>query len=230
MLQAVVFDFDGVLANSEPLHLRAFQSVLSARGLALSAQEYYEAYVGFDDETVFRELAHDRGLRVTDGWVAGLTSEKMDALQRLLQGASPLFPGAAAAVRAMAARVPVAVASGAVRREIVQMLDGEELTGVFTAIVAAGETERGKPAPDPYRRAVELMEVASGAVLDPAHVVAVEDSLQGLASARAAGLQTIALSTTFRPEALTGAALVLPDISAVTFERLNALWTRVSDA
>src|SRR3970040_26622 len=119
MLQAVVFDFDGVLANSEPLHLRAFQSVLSARGLALSAQEYYEAYVGFDDETVFRELAHDRGLRVTDGWVAGLTSEKMDALQRLLQGASPLFPGAAAAVRAMAARVPVAVASGAVRREIV---------------------------------------------------------------------------------------------------------------
>jgi len=230
MLQAVVFDFDGVLANSEPLHLRAFQSVLSGRGVALSAQEYYEAYVGLDDETVFRQLARERGLAATDAWVAALTAEKMDVLQRLLQGASPLFPGAAGAVRAMAARVPVAVASGAVRREILQVLDGGGLTEVFTAIVAAGETELSKPAPHPYRRAVELIEVATGDALDPARVAAVEDSLQGLASARAAGLRTVALSTTFRPEALQGATMVLPDISAVTFERLNTMWTRVSEA
>jgi beta-phosphoglucomutase len=228
MLQAVVFDFDGVLANSEPLHLRAYQSVLRGHGLALSAQEYYEAYVGYDDETVFRELARDRGLSVTDEWVAGITSEKMEALQRLLQGASPLFPGASAAVRAMAAHVPVAVASGAVRREIEQMLDHDDLASVFTAIVAAGDTERSKPAPDPYRHAVELMAAATRRPLDPARVVAVEDSLQGLASARAAGLRTVALATTFRPEALREAALVLPDISAVTFERLATLWPGAS--
>lgn len=224
MLQAVVFDFDGVLANSEPLHLRAYQSVLSAHGLSLSAQEYYETYLGFDDETVFRELARERNLPVTEDWVTGLTAEKGRALQKLLRAASPLFPGAAAAVRAMAARVPVGLASGALRHEIVQVLEAEDLPDVFTAIVAVGDTPRSKPAPDPYARAVELIETATGSPLDPDRVVAVEDSLQGLASARAAGLRTVALATTYRPELLKEAALVLPDISSVTYDRLAALW------
>ena len=224
MLQAVVFDFDGVLANSEPLHLRAFQSVLAGVGLAMSAQEYYETYVGLDDQTVFRELARDRQLAVGEPWVQRLTSQKMSILQDLLAGASPLFPGAAACVRELAARVPVAVSSGAVRREILQVLDTENMAGLFTAIVAAGETPRSKPAPDPYRRAVELLEEATGTSIEAARVVAIEDSLQGLASARAAGLQAVALSTTYRPEVLTEAVLVLPDISAVTYDRLAALW------
>lgn len=224
MLQAVVFDFDGVLANSEPLHLRAYQSVLSAHGLSLSAQEYYETYLGFDDETVFRELARERNLPVTEDWVTGLTAEKARSLQQLLRAASPLFPGAAAAVRAMAARVPVGLASGALRHEIVQVLEAEDLPDVFTAIVAVGDTPRSKPAPDPYARAVELIETATGNPLDPDRVVAVEDSLQGLASARAAGLRTVALATTYRPELLKEAALVLPDISCVTYDRLVALW------
>lgn len=224
MLQAVVFDFDGVLANSEPLHLRAYQSVLSAHGLSLSAQEYYETYLGFEDETVFRELARERNLPVTEDWVTGLTAEKARSLQQLLRAASPLFPGAAAAVRAMAARVPVGLASGALRHEIVQVLEAEDLPDVFTAIVAVGDTPRSKPAPDPYARAVELIETATGNPLDPDCVVAVEDSLQGLASARAAGLRTVALATTYRPELLKEAALVLPDISCVTYDRLVALW------
>ena len=224
MLQAVVFDFDGVLANSEPLHLRAFQSVLAGAGLALSAQEYYETYVGLDDQTVFRELARDRQVAAGEPWVQRLTSQKMSILQELLAGASPLFPGAAACVRELAARVPVAVSSGAVRREILQVLDTENLAGLFTAIVAAGETPRSKPAPDPYRRAVELLEEAAGTSIEAARVVAIEDSLQGLTSARAAGLQAVALSTTYRPEVLTEAVLVLPDISAVTYDRLAALW------
>jgi beta-phosphoglucomutase len=224
MLQAVVFDFDGVLANSEPLHLRAYQSVLSGHGLSLSAQEYYETYLGFDDETVFRELARERNLPVTEDWVTGLTSEKARALQQLLRAASPLFPGAAASVRAMAARVPVGLASGALRHEILQVLEAEDLPDVFTAIVAVGDTPRSKPSPDPYARAVELIEAATGSPLDPDRVVAVEDSLQGLASARAAGLRTVALATTYRPELLKEAALVLPDISSVTYDRLASLW------
>jgi beta-phosphoglucomutase len=226
MLQAVVFDFDGVLANSEPLHLRAFQSVLSERGLSLSAQEYYETYVGYDDETVFRALARERRLEVGPGWVTQITAAKSVVMHDLLARASPLFTGAADAVRELAARVPVAVASGALRHEILQVLEAEDLCGIFTAIVAAGETPNGKPAPDPYRRAVELMSSRTGTAIEPTKVVAVEDSIQGLESARAAGLQAVAVSTTYRPELLVEAAavLVLPDISAVTYDRLSALW------
>jgi beta-phosphoglucomutase-like phosphatase (HAD superfamily) len=124
----------------------------------------------------------------------------------------------------MAARVPVGLASGALRHEIVQVLEAEDLPDVFTAIVAVGDTPRSKPAPDPYARAIELIETATGSALDPDRVVAVEDSLQGLASARAAGLRTVALATTYRPELLKEAALVLPDISCVTYDRLVALW------
>jgi beta-phosphoglucomutase len=226
MLQAVVFDFDGVLANSEPLHLRAFQSVLSKRGVALSAQEYYETYVGYDDETVFRELARERQLKIGPEGVAQLTAAKSTVMQDLLARGSPLFPGAAHVVRQLAARVPVAVASGAQRREILQVLEIEHLCALFTAIVAAGETPNGKPAPDPYQRAVELMSMETGTPIEPARVVAVEDSIQGLESARAAGLQAVAVSTTYRPELLVEAAavLVLPDISALTYDRLEALW------
>jgi beta-phosphoglucomutase len=228
MLQAVVFDFDGVLANSEPLHLRAFQLALSDHGQPLSAQEYYETYVGFDDETVFRELARDRQLAATEQWIARLMSEKAGYLQQLLASASPLFSGASRCVRDLAARVPVAVASGALRQEIIQVLEMDALDGVFAAIVAAGETPRGKPAPDPYQRAVELMSVATGTSFEPARVVAIEDSIQGLESARAAGLQAVAVSTTYRAEVLTEAeaVLVLPDISAVTYDRLAALWSQ----
>jgi beta-phosphoglucomutase len=226
MLQAVVFDFDGVLANSEPLHLRAFQSVLSQFGVALSAQEYYETYVGYDDETVFRELARERQLKIGPEGVAQLTAAKSTVMQDLLARASPLFTGAGQVVRQLAARVPVAVASGAQRHEILQVLQTEHLCSLFTAIVAAGETPKGKPAPDPYQRAVELMSIETGTPIEPARVVAVEDSIQGLESARAAGLQAVAVSTTYRPELLVEAAavLVLPDISALTYDRLEALW------
>ena len=223
MLQAVVFDFDGVLANSEPLHLQAFQSVLAEDGFALSAQEYYEQYVGFDDEGVFRRMAQTWGVADADRWVARQTSRKAARMQALLDGDSTLFPGAAACVRDLSARVPLAVASGAMRDEIVHVLDAAGLSAAFTAIVAAGETPRGKPAPDPYRRAVELVERARGTRLDPIRIVAIEDTTQGLMAARAAGLRTVGLTTTSRAFEAGLADAVLPAVAAVTFERLAVL-------
>jgi beta-phosphoglucomutase len=223
LLRAVVFDFDGVLANSEPLHLQAFQAALAEDGDGLSVQEYYERYVGFDDEGVFRRIAASRGVPDADVWVARLVARKASHMQTLLTGRSPLFAGAAECVRSLAARVPVAIASGAIREEILQILERQRLAGTFTAIVAAGETPEGKPAPDPYARALELLSEARGTRLEPDTVVAIEDSQQGLLSARAAGLRTVGLATTFRAAELTLADLVLPGISAVTFERLSQL-------
>ena len=226
MLQAVVFDFDGVLANSEPLHLQAFQSVLAERGYALSAQEYYEQYVGFDDESVFRRMAEEWRLGHPEAWVRELMARKAARMQELLTGASALFPGAADCVRSLSARVPVAVASGAARDEILQVLEDAGVAAAFTAVVAAGETPRGKPAADPYRRAVDLMVSALGTPLEPASVVAVEDSVQGLLAARAAGLRTVGLTTTYRGFERGLADVVLPAVADVTFDRLSALCAR----
>lgn len=223
MLQAVVFDFDGVLANSEPLHLQAFQAAVAEDGFALSAEEYYEQYVGFDDEAVFRRMTEAWRVADAEPWIARMMTSKAARLQALLDGAATLFPGAAACVRSLSARVPVAVASGAIRNEILHVLDAAGLAGAFTAIVAAGEAPRSKPAPDPYRRAVELMSRAVGTRLEPAFVVGIEDSAQGLAAARAAGLRTVGLTTTYRRFERGQADAVLPSIAAVTFDRLSAL-------
>jgi beta-phosphoglucomutase len=223
VLQGIVLDFDGVVVNSEPLHLRAFQEVLAARGHTLSAKEYYECYVGLDDAAMFAAFARDRGLTASDGWVRRAIEAKTVRMQALLGNGSPLFPGAAECIRELAGAVPVAIASGALRHEILMVLDEAGLTRCFTAIIAAGETAHGKPAPDPYKRAVELLGVPSGARLDPRSVVAVEDTTQGLAAARAARLRTVAVTTTYPAHVVSSADVVVPTLREVTLPLLGAL-------
>ena len=123
MLEAVFFDFDGVIADSEPLHLRAYQAVLRADGIDLDKSEYYARYLGYDDVGLFEALANDRRLPLTaakiDEWVAA----KSRIVEEMLSNGSVLFPGAAACVKMFAERVPLAVASGALEPEIEIVLD-----------------------------------------------------------------------------------------------------------
>jgi beta-phosphoglucomutase len=223
MLQAIVLDFDGVIANSEPLHLRAFQEVLAAGGHSLSAQEYYTRYVGLDDAGMFAAFAADHGLPADDRWVQDLIGAKTTRMQDLLRDGTLLFPGVVARIRELAAAVPMAIASGALRHEIALVLEEAGIAGCFVAIVAAGETPRGKPAPDPYARAVELLGQSAGSLMDPARVVAVEDTIQGIASARAARLRTVAVTTTYPAEALSTADTVVPTLRDVTVPLLASL-------
>ena len=102
MLRAVVFDFDGVIANSEPLHYRAFRDVLAEWQVALSESDYYRDYLGFDDLGVFRQLAVDRGLEWSSDRLAELVAIKAACMERLEADVSILFPGAGAAVRRLA--------------------------------------------------------------------------------------------------------------------------------
>src|SRR3954471_3098761 len=147
MLHGVVLDFDGVVVNSEPLHLRAFQEVLAAAGDTLSAHDYYTRYVGFDDAAMFRAFAEDRGRPVSDSMVQGWIEKKTARMQALLRDCSTLFAGAPERIREMAPAAPLAIASGALRHEILLVLEEAGLASCFSAIVAAGETVRGKPAP-----------------------------------------------------------------------------------
>src|SRR5204863_4541313 len=122
-LQAIVFDFDGVIADSEPLHLKAYQQALAEDGLLLDRDEYFARYLGYDDVGMLQALASDRGLAWTDRHITALVARKGAKLQALLEGDEVLFPGAAAFVRAAAAEVPIAIASGAMRHEILQIVE-----------------------------------------------------------------------------------------------------------
>jgi beta-phosphoglucomutase len=139
-LQAIVFDFDGVIANSEPLHLKAFQQVLADEGIFLSADDYYLHYLGFDDVGLFRALGVDHDIRMDDDRVAALVRRKSAKLREILDGGSVLFPGAAEFIRTAASHVPLAIASGALRHEILEIIEAAGLADLFAAIVAAGDT------------------------------------------------------------------------------------------
>lgn len=204
-VQAIVFDFDGVIADSEPLHLRSYQAILEPHGVTLDTKTYCERYLGFDDLGALRMIAQDYGLLLADEEIELLMEAKTRHFEAIVSGADVLYPGAAACARALAEVWPVGVASGAVRHEIELMLKGAALSGTFKFIVAAGETDRTKPAPDPYLRAAELHGVA------PASCVAIEDSHWGLQSARSAGMRTIAITHTYARDILVPHADVVVD-------------------
>jgi len=223
-LQAIVFDFDGVIANSEPLHFTAFKQALDEDGIELTAADYYSHYLGYDDVGVFQALGRDRGLPMSADRVAELVTRKGDRLQTLLANGSVLFPGAVEFIRQAADAVPIAIASGALRHEIDEILDAAGIAPLFKTIVASGDTPEGKPSPAPYQLAFEQLRAETRELLDPRRIVAIEDSRWGLESARGAGLRCVGVTNSYPARALEGAAeLIVESLSTLTLDELDRL-------
>lgn len=214
---AIVFDFDGVLANSEPLHLRSYQTVLSERGVTLERDEYYRHYLGFDDVTAFRTLSERRGLGWSADDIATVLARKTVIFDEIVASTDVLYPEARACVERLAARMPLGIASGALRHEIVAILQRAGLERHFQFIVAAGDTANCKPSPDPYRRAARLH------ALPPERCVAIEDSRWGIESAKDAGLHCIGITQTYPPADLPGADAIIGSLDEFTVELLARL-------
>jgi beta-phosphoglucomutase len=223
-LRAIVFDFDGVIANSEPLHFRAFRDVLAQEGVELTMQAYYERFLGYDDRGVFSAVSVERGLAWSPPNVSRLVARKAICLEELERDVSVLFPGAAEAIRRAAAAVPLAIASGALGPEIRRILDHAGLTRHFAAIVSAEDTPASKPAPDPYRRALALLaQSMNDAALRASDCVAIEDSRWGLESARAAGLRTVGVTSSYGAGELSLADLIIPSLVELDLRELHRL-------
>jgi beta-phosphoglucomutase len=220
LLKAIVFDFDGVIANSEPLHFRAYRDVLQGERVDLSEADYYAKYLGYDDLGAFAAVARDRGLTWPAKLVARLVALKAERMEELERDGSVLFPGARAAIEAAAGAMPIAIASGALGAEIRRVLDHSKLTTHFTAIVAAEDTPASKPAPDPYLRAVALLSSARGPLF-AADCIAIEDSHWGIESARAAGLRTVAVAHTYKASELGTADMIIPSMADFNLDAIR---------
>jgi beta-phosphoglucomutase len=222
-LHAIIFDFDGVIADSEPLHLRAFQRALGDAGHVLTAEEYYARYLGYDDVGAFRAFSEERRLGWTVSDIASLIERKGVTLQGLMHDGGVLFPGAVDFIRAAAAAVPVAIASGALRHEIDEIIDAAGVAGLFGTIVASGDTPESKPSPAPYRLAFDRLCASTGRALDPRRCVAIEDSRWGLESARGAGLRCVGVTTSYAAHELVGAELIAGGLKDLTVGALETL-------
>jgi beta-phosphoglucomutase len=222
-LQAIVFDFDGVIADSEPLHLRAFQQILAEERIELSAADYYSRYLGYDEAGLFQALAVDRAVTMTDRQVTELVARKGVRLQQMLHDDHVLFPGAVEFIRTAAAEVPIAIASGALKPEILSIIEAAGIDELFTTIVAAGDTPQSKPSPAPYRLAFEQLRAKSGRELDPRRCVAIEDSRWGLESAQGAGLRCVGVTNSYPAKELLQAELVVSGLGTLTLTALDRL-------
>jgi beta-phosphoglucomutase len=210
VISAIVFDFDGVLVDSEPLHLRAYQEVLEPLGVSLPREEYYASYLGYDDEGAFHAIAEARRLRLDERQVRDLIAEKARVYEGIISSGDVFYPGAAACVARLAAGYPLGIASGAQRHEIETLLAAQKLSPHFRFIVASGETAASKPAPDPYQRAAELHGVP------PQSCLAIEDSRWGIVSAKAAGMWCIGITNTYPVAELLEADAIVSSLDEVT--------------
>jgi len=216
-MTAVVFDFDGVLVDTEPLHLRAFQEAFAVRGWVLGADAYVDRYLGYDDRDLLRTYALDHGLTLDDAAFEEILAIKGAMFERALSPDGVLYPGAAACVRRLAARFPLGIASGSLHREIDGILARAGLRDPFRVIVGTDDVARSKPAPDSYTRAAELLRA------DPRRSVAIEDSPWGLAAAAAAGFRTIAVTTTSARDTLRAADRIVDSLDELTLDLVAEL-------
>src|SRR5204863_472894 len=153
--RALIFDFDGVIADDEPLHLAAFQEALAAEGITLSREAYYARYLGFDDHDAVVEALREAGRPAPPERVRALMAAKADRFLGLVRAGAPIFPGVPTFVRAAAARVPLAVAFCALLHECELILAQAGLADWLAVFVSAGAVLGGYASPDGFLRALE---------------------------------------------------------------------------
>lgn len=220
MLKAILFDFDGVLADTEPLHLRMFQRVLQDEGLPLSEHDYYHRYIGFDDRGCFHAVLSAHGRDVAPETIRRLIERKASVMHSHLTTTTVLYPGAAEFVKHNAGRYRRTIVSGALRREIELILATAGMRDAFEHITAAEDVSDGKPAPDGYLHALQALN--HRAPLLASECLVIEDTVFGIQAAHAAGMRCVALATTSPPGRLGAAdavATTLVDCDLAALER-----------
>ncbi len=196
MLKAVVFDFDGVIVDSEPLHYEAFRSVARGFGFDFTYQAYAEKYIGYDDRDAFRAiLAEVNGADADEQRITDLGQQKHERFVQAVARGVRVLPGVRSLIKDVAAAMPMAIASGATRRDIDLILDTVDLNEIFECIVSADDVRQSKPDPESYVLAVrELMRRHPDRDIAAADCLALEDTEAGIRSARDAGLWTVGVA------------------------------------
>lgn len=211
---ATLFDFDGVLVDSEPVHLAAFNDVLASLDVVIDARTYAERYLSLDDAGVFRDVLTVIGRTPDDDVVRTLIAAKSPRFLARFAASFRVFSGAADLLKRRASRGPVGIVSGALESEITFALDKMGAASAVAFIVSAERTAASKPDPAPYLLAIdELRRIGhrSG-------VVAIEDSVGGVTSAKRAMLRCVAVAHSCSFDALTdaGADAVVANLASLT--------------
>jgi len=225
-LTAIIFDFDGVIADTEPLHFASFRQTLAETGISLTESDYYANYLGYDDRGCFITAltAHQRS--IDPAALMQLMQRKARAYLESVKDHLVIFPGVREFVREAAAAYPLAIASGALRHEIEVILEQAGLRKEFLHITSAEDVTRGKPDPQPFLQTLTaLNRQCKGQAIEAASCLVIEDSIPGIRSAKTAGMKVLAVTNTHTIHDLHEAHLVTQGLSQIRLSELREqLW------
>ena len=226
MLDGVIFDFDGVLVDSESCHWAAFNEIFQPLGLPVSRAEYDAQYLGFDDRNALRARFQSAGRTLADDALEQMVAEKGRIFQRLVETRGiQTFPGVIALLDALHREgMPLALCTGASQRDVAAVLRQLRIRDDFDVVVTADDVPLSKPDPVSYRLAFDLLRKKfPRRDLQAGRALAVEDSVWGIQAARDAGLRVLAVANTYPLEPLRQADFVLPSLDGVTPDKLRDL-------
>jgi beta-phosphoglucomutase len=205
--RAVLFDFDGVIVNSEPLHFRAFRNVLADEKIELSEEEYYRELIGFDDAGAFRHIFALRGRALPPRTFLRLMARKSRAMMDLIHRESyQALPGADEFIRGLWWNYPLAICSGAVREEIEVMLEGISLRDCFGVITSSEDVRRGKPDPEGYLLTMRnVSQRLRDEPLSPGDCLVIEDAPSVIELVKKKGFAVLGVSSSFFADKLASA-------------------------
>jgi HAD superfamily hydrolase (TIGR01509 family) len=228
MIEAIFFDFNGVVIDDERLQMAAYQHVLRGHGIDLTEEQYFAA-LGMDDRT-FTRVALERAGRLSEHLTNAVLEEKKDAHRKMIEEELPLFPGVITFIKATSRHLSLGLVSMANNYEIDYVLDRAQLRLHFSIIVTADHVGICKPAPDCYREGLsklnEIRQTKRLLPLLPRECLVIEDSPPGIQSGRAAGMRTLGITNTVSEDALrtAGADVVTKSLADWTLDAVRLVF------
>lgn len=228
MLRAIIFDMDGVICDSEGLHMQATQDVLKEQGIHITDQEYYDKYLAHDDRGSFESAFQEHQKPIPEiKALNAMLSAKARAFDELMKDGLVIYPGVDAFVKKAAKKYQLALASGARRLEVEYVLKKAKIRDVFAGIVSADEVKNGKPQPEAFERALELMNQSrldGTPVIQKSETLVIEDSPRCIRTAKALGMKTAGMATSYKAEELKDADIIIDSLVGLELERLEKLF------
>lgn len=223
MLRAVIFDFDGVIIDSEGLHLKAFNEALVSYNVHISTEDYFAEYLGLSDRDLFKALFENNLLQADSNTLDNLLEQKTTAFENIINECKTILGVREFLEMLKQNGVPMAICSGALLREIKTVLNSSNLAHFFDVIVSAEHVERGKPHSDGFKLTVKKLNKLKNQNIKPAECIAIEDSHWGLEAADAAGMHTIAITSSYPAESLKPAEKIIDSLTDLTMTDLQKI-------
>ncbi len=224
MLRAVIFDFDGVITDSEILHFRSFNQVLAQHGMEITVKDYYKDYLGLTDLDLLNLLVNKGLLELDDEGIKNLAKQKEQAFEKLAQTEGSIIGGVRDFLEMLKQNnIPMAICSGALLAEIELILEDTKLRAFFEVIVSAEYVKKGKPNPEGFLLTLQRLNEKSRNPALSSQCIVIEDSHWGLEAAKAAGMHTIAITNSYDAEQLSLAEKVVTHLSQLSIKDLQEL-------